>query len=352
MKTSKAIVFERPKKPGIQTIRLPEVDETTIVVKTRYSAISTGTEMKVYNGITCSLDGNLWYPLVPGYEEVGEVVYVGEKAPPTYTGEKLRVGDRVMANEVRRYPDHCAAWGGQVELAVKNGKTAGAPFDRCAKIPDGVSYQEAAVAYLACVAKKGMDKVGVRPGETVLVVGMGCIGLAAVQLARLAGAEKVIAMDVAESRLKNAARYTDCLINAKTANVLKVLAEMTDNKLADVIFEASGNSRVASQVHQYLKDGGWDRGDDGGRIHFQGDYPDPVVFSPYWKWYNKNMRISMTCAIGPGDKEAVLDLIAQKKLEVRSQITREVSVDEAPGAYEDLNNNREDILKILLRWQA
>lgn len=346
----KAIVMERPKKAVLREIKLPQVNEETIVVKTYYSGISSGTEMKVWEGISGHLGGELWYPLVPGYEEVGEVVYAGENAPLTVGGEKLRVGDRVMANEVRYYPEYCSAWGGQVEYAVKNSATAGAPFDPCAKIPDNVSYQEAVVTYLACVAQKGIDKVGIRKGETVLVTGMGNVGLSALQLIKLKGAGKVIAMDNQPSRLSLAGKYTDCLIDASKDPVSQ-LKNLTDGKLADVVFECSGSPQVAAESYRYLRDGGWDREEEGGRIHLQGDYPAPLVLHPYQKWFTKNLALSMTCAIKPGNKEYILNLISEGKFDAQSLYTKECFVDEAPQAYEELFHNRYDILKVIFQWR-
>lgn len=340
----KAIVFERPGKAVVKEIKLPPIDDETIVVKTQFSGISSGTEMKVYEG---RKDG-LWYPLVPGYEEVGEVVYVGKKAHLTATGERLKVGDRVMANEVRFYPEYCAAWGGQVEYAVKSVKSP-TSFDLCAKIPDNVSYQEGVIAYLACVAKKGLDKVGINPGETVLVIGMGNIGLSAVQLAKLRGA-KVIAMDVHKGRLNLASKYTDLLINASAPDPVNNLLDITNGKGADVVFECSGNSKSAQETDKYLRDGGWEKDDDGGRIHLQGDYPTPIIIYPYSGWFCKNIRMSMTCALKPGDKEAILQLISEGKFDARSLYTKEYMVDDAPEAYQDLQKNRYDILKILFKW--
>lgn len=346
----KAIIVERPKQAVIKPIRLPEVDEETVVVKTHYSGISSGTEMKVWSGLSGHLEGKLWYPVVPGYEEVGEVVYVGKDAPPTATGEPLKVGDRVMANEVRYYPDYCAAWGGQVEYAIKNPTTAAAPFDLCAKIPDKVSYREAVVAYLACVAQKGIDKVGIKEGETVLVIGMGNIGLSALQLIQLKGAGKVIAMDNQPSRLSLAGKYTEHLIDASKSDALAQLKDRTDGRLADVVFECSGNPQVAAETHRYLRDGGWDKEDEGGRIHLQGDYPASIVLHPYQRWFTKNLSLSMTCALKPGNKEYILQLIREDKFDARSLYTKECSIEEAPKAYEELDHNRYDILKILFRW--
>lgn len=347
--TAKAVVVERPGRAAIQEIRLPEIDDETVVVKTHYSGISTGTEMKVYLGLSGALGGALWYPLIPGYEEVGEVVHVGKNARPTPSGEQLKVGDRVMANEIYSYPDHCAAWGGQVEFAVNKPGTTPHP---CTKIPDGVSYQEAVVAYLASVAKKGVDKVGVQPGETVLVIGMGTVGLSAVQLARIAGAGKVFAMDISKPRLDLAKRYADEVIDPSAAAPVEQIQELTDGRLVDVVIECSGRATVVRDCIDYLRDGGWDREDDGGRIHLQADYPpsEAVMLYPYQKWFVKNLRLSMTCAFLPGGKEEVLDLIAQGRFDAKGLYTKEVPVAELPAAYEELRRSKGEILKILAKW--
>ncbi len=75
---AKAIVVERPSQAQVKEIALAPIDDDTIVVETKYSAISTGTELKVWSGLSGHLGGELWYPLIPGYEEVGEIVYVGK----------------------------------------------------------------------------------------------------------------------------------------------------------------------------------------------------------------------------------------------------------------------------------
>jgi 2-desacetyl-2-hydroxyethyl bacteriochlorophyllide A dehydrogenase len=348
----KAIIFERPNKAVVKDIKFASVDNETLVVKVMYSGISSGTEMKVYQAFSGPLDGALWYPCVPGYEEVGEVVFVGKNAQKTAIGETLKVGDRVMANEVRFYPDYCAAWGGQAEYAIKNPKTSPASFDKCAKIPNNVSYQEAVVAYLSSVAKKGIDKVGVKKGEIVLVIGMGVIGLSAVQLAKIMGAKRVIAMDIRINRLRLAKKYTEYIVDSSKINYMEKLMDLTDGNMANVVIECSGNAESASQTYKYIKDGGWDEEDDCGRIHLQGDYPpmEQVILAPYQRWYTKNLRMSFTCATGPGKKEEILKLISSGKFDAKSLYTDEYFVDDAPKAYEDLKKHRYDKLKTLFKW--
>ncbi len=344
---AKAIVVSQPSHAEVKDISLCPVDEDTIVIKTEYSAISTGTELKVWSGLSGHLGGQLWYPLIPGYEEVGEIVWVGKNV------KGYQIGDRVMANEVRYYPNHCAAWGGQCGLAIKNKKTAPSPFDPPAKIPDNVSYQQAVLAYLAAVAEKGINKVKINVGETVLVIGMGMIGISAVQLAKLEGA-KVIAMDINRKRLELAESFADEIIDARKDNPVKILQQMTNNRLADVIVECSGNPKVISELYQYLRNGGWTNDDDGGRIHLQGDYPYPIIINWYQPWFTKNMRISMTCAIRPGGKEKILKLMSEGKFRtdtiLNSDMTLEMPVDDAQNAYKTLKESDGDIFKILLKW--
>lgn len=336
----KAIVFKRPEEAEVREIRFADVDEETIVVKTKYSGISTGTEMAVYTGEAAG--EGVWYPCVPGYEEVGEVVYVGKKAFKTNTGEILKVGDRVMANEVRYYPDYMAAWGGQCSYAIKNPKTSPYPMDRPAKIPDNVSYQEAVVAYLAAVAKKGIDKVKINQGETVLVIGMGVIGLSAVQLAKLYGAGKVIAADIFEPRLRHAKKYTEYALNNSKPGFIKELLDMNNGKKVDVIIECSGNPEAVNKLFDYVR--------PGGRVHLQGQYRQPIIITRYARWNCSDLVVSATIAINPGGKEEILKLISEGKFDAKNLYTEEVYVDDAPKAYKKLKENKE-ILKILLKWE-
>ncbi len=346
---AKAVIIERPFHVAVKEIRLPEVNDQTIVVRTHYSAITTGTELKTWNGKTGKLGGKLWYPLVPGYEQVGVVEYVGPKARKTATGETIGVGDRVMANEVRVYPDYCAAWGGQVGISIKNDTTSPSSTDPPAKIPDGVSFQEAVVSYLAAVAKKGVDKVGVHPGETVVVIGMGAVGLSTVQLCKLAGAT-VIAVDVSSWRVERAKKYADHLINCDGAKAYKPVAELTNGRMADVVIEASGDSAVVNSLCQLIREGGWERDDDGGRIHLQGDYPDPISITQYSQWFNRNLRISTSCAFKPGDKEYILNLIKERKFDARILWDKEIAVDDAPAEYTELDTHHDTRLKTIIKW--
>ncbi|OHB57625.1 MAG: hypothetical protein A2Y12_17930 [Planctomycetes bacterium GWF2_42_9] len=351
MEKANAIIVDRPRNASIEEIKLPQINDESIVIRTTYSAISTGTEIKVWNGKTGKLGGALWYPLVPGYEQVGIVEYVGPKARKTALGEILKVNDRVMANEVRRYPDFCAAWGGQIGMSVKNATTSSSPFDMPAKIPDALSFQDAVVCYLAAVAKKGIDKIGLKKNETVIVIGMGAVGLSALQLATLAGT-KTIAMDKSSWRLERAKPFCAMSLcaDASHEDIVEKIESLTNGKMADVVIEASGDSAVVNNLRKLIRDGGWELEDDGGRIHLQGDYPEPICFTPYQEWFNRNLRISMTCALKAGDKESILKLASEGKFNTKVLYDKEISFKEAPSEYAELEKHRDHRMKTVLKW--
>ena len=66
-----------------------------------------------------------------------------------------------------------------------------------------------------------------------------------------------------------------------------------------MVFECSGNPAIVGELYKFLRDGGWGKSDEGGRIHLQGDYPAPTIIYPYFRWFVKNLTLSMTCAVKP-----------------------------------------------------
>jgi L-iditol 2-dehydrogenase len=340
-KEGKAIIFEEKNKAVVKNILFADIDEQAIVVKTKYSGISAGTEMAVFAGQES--ENVVRFPCVPGYEEVGEVVYVGPKAPLTNSRQTVKVGDRVMANEVRYYPDYFPAWGGQCEYAVKTPRTSPADMDKVAKIPDNVSYQEAVVAYLACVAKKGVDMVGINPGETVVVVGMGQIGLSDLQLLNYYGAGKIIAADIRDNRLKFAEKYTALTVNLSDGKGAEKIKEINNGKEADVAIECSGDPAAVNPLADYVR--------AGGRVHLQGQYRQPITVTEYARWNCKDLRISCSIALSPGNKEEILKMISEGSFDAKGLYSMEYSVDRAPEAYQELKNHRYEHLKILFRWE-
>jgi S-(hydroxymethyl)glutathione dehydrogenase/alcohol dehydrogenase len=218
------------------------------------------------------------YPLVLGHEAAGVVAEVGADV----TG--VAVGDHVVLNWAvpcracwfctRGEPWLCASIEGKT--GTPGGTLAdGAPFEAClglgamaeevvvpatavVPIPDDVPLEEAALLGCAILTGVGaaLNVAHIRPGESVLVLGQGGIGLAAVAGARIAGADRIVAVDTSASKepLARAAGATDFLLADPTLG--KQLRAMTDGRGVDAALECVGSAGTIRQAWTSVRRGG------------------------------------------------------------------------------------------------
>lgn len=337
---SKAVVMERPGEISFRDIRLTVPRDDARIARTVLSSISSGTDMKTYRGLQPAQ--SLWYPCVPGYENMGVI-----EDPGIHTD--LKAGDRVMINECRKFAEVCAAWGGSVGYAVKDSFTASSPFDYMVKVPDNVSDRDAVLAYLPCVALKGIKRIPLAPNQTIVVVGAGMVGISALQILKIMEPTvTTVSVERNAFRRSIAAHYADHVLAPEVA--VKKLADITGGKLADIVIECSGNQEVVGSLHQYLKEGGWAHDDTPGHIHLQGDYPGRIVLDGYNFWFNKNCTITMTCALAPDCKEQILAWMSEGKFDTSHLPVEVWPVSKAAEAYRYQDEKREEVFKIILDW--
>ena len=341
-KTTRALVIEKPHLANVRDIKLTEPRPDAYVCQTLFSAISTGTDMKTYKGM--QHPEQCYYPLVPGYENAGIVVAKGPDAR-----KDLNIGDRVMINECREYGDVCAAWGGASEFTIKDSFTCNDHADQSVIIPDNVTYEQAVLAYLACVPLKGIGRLTLRPHETIVVIGAGMVGISAIQeLKILEPTLQVISVERNAFRRSIAENYADIVCSPEDAQ--SVIYEATNGKMADQLMECSGNPEVFGGLYKLVKDGGWKDDDIPAHIHLNGDYPDKLVFDHYHRWFVKNATITMTCALKEGSKQQVLKWISEGKFDT-SKLPYEVwGISKAKEAFEHQEKAGVDCFKILFDW--
>ncbi len=350
-KTCRAVVIERPHEANLREIKLTEPMSDAFVAKTTFSSISTGTDMKTYKGM--QHPEQCYYPLVPGYETAGVVVAVPEEGADLShfpeSARNLKVGDRVMINECRKYGDVCAAWGGGSEYTIKDSNTTNNQFDYMVKIPDNVTDVQAVLAYLACVPLKGISRLTLRPNETIVVIGAGMVGISAIQeLKILEPTLRVVCIERNAFRRTIAQKYADLVVAPEDA--VETIREFTNGKMADQLMECSGNPEVVGTLHKYIKDGGWEEDDRPAHIHLQGDYPDRIIFDHYHRWFVKNATITMTCALKAGCKEQVLQWISEGKFDTSGLPIEIWPVSKCKEAFEYMEKKGADAFKIVFDW--
>ncbi len=338
-----ATVIERPMEANFREITLTPKQADTVVCKTRMSAISTGTDMKTYHGM--QHPEQCYYPLVPGYENMGVILEEGDYAPG------FKKGDRVMINECRKYMDVCSAWGGGTLICHKDMNNAGGAGDPLCKVPDNVTDEQAVLAYLACVPLKGIEKFKFEEKETILVFGAGMVGLSGVQILKILNpTATVISVEPHPYRQEIAKHYADYVITPDEKGIA-TLMDITNGKKADKILECSGNPEVPGTLYRYIKDGGWSDGNEGGHIHLNGDYPEKLIFDHYHRWFVKNVNMSMTCAIKWKGKGQILQWMSEGKFDT-SHLPIEIwEAGKAKEAFEYQHKKGMDCFKILFDWR-
>lgn len=145
----------------VREYRLADVQPHQFVVKTRYSMVSTGTELRVLGG-HYGVAGR--YPAIPGYASVGEVVEVGSEV------KGFRVGDRVSCRNPQPVPGVTNFfWGGQsaLQLHVEEG------MDRPVRLPAGAEFRDYVTVEIATISLRGVTQADPQPGETAVVLGQG-----------------------------------------------------------------------------------------------------------------------------------------------------------------------------------
>jgi len=255
-----ALVKEKEGKAGLglQECPVPAYGEDEVLIKVAYSGIC-GTDLHIYH------DQYPYYPpVILGHEFSGEIVEIGNEVT------LFAPGDRVVGEPHNKACGKCyqcrnghiqncsdkrsIGWG--IDGAFTNYLVM--PEHLLHKVPDGVSMEAAAVTEpAAIVAHQLLERAGVRAGDNVVIMGVGPIALLAAQMARIAGAGKVIlcgcTSDI-EFRLKIAEKLNcfDRFIDVLREDAAAIIMEETGIG-ADLVVEASGAGSAIKTAIKVLR---------------------------------------------------------------------------------------------------
>jgi len=349
------IILEATGKIRIGSFELPRPGPHDILVRTRLTQVSAGTEVNAIrarrSGAPLGEGGDV--PL--GYTSVGVVDAVGSEV------KGLVPGDRVLGEG-----PHASHWLVSQAATTEQGLLP---------VPDEVDDAWAAFAILGDVALHAVQRARITLGESVAVHGQGVVGLIALRLARLSGAHPLIGVDVVDERLRVSKLYgASHVVNAASQDVAAYIqaatpaprrfagvaaAGLEPTSGADVQIHATSRIDVVPQIVQAAA--------DRGRIVIAGAtaaWPDPgpsvplsldvllrreisvvgsyetgfAVSHPYWPWARSRNHAT------------VIDLIRRGELDVRPLISHVVPYTEAPAIYDMLAAGPEGWLSIAFTW--
>jgi len=304
----------------------------------------------------CGSDVMEWYrikkaPLVLGHEITGKIERIGSEVKGYSIGDRVFVSHHVPCNTCR----YCRAGRHTVcqTLHSTNFDPGGfAEFLRVPPInvnrgtfilPDDVTFDEGTfVEPLACVLR-GQRIAGVKPDQTVAVLGSGISGILHVALARAAGVQRIVATDVNEYRLEKAEVFGATDIFHADDDIPEQIRRVNDGRAADVVIVCAG---ALGALEQAL--GCVDRG--GTVLFFATPPPGEELRVPVNDFWRNGITLVPSYAGAPADCAAALDLIAQKAVPVTDMITHHLALDEIQAGFRLVHRGGES-LKVIVEPQ-
>ena len=340
----RAVTYQAPGEVRVEEKPDPELtaaDEALVQVEA--SGIC-GSDLHIYHGRVPVETG-----FTIGHEFVGTVLAVGEGV------ERVAVGDRVLGcfhtacatcSACLRGDYHRCRRGRTFGHGSKLGDLQGAQAEKLLvpraeltlrRVPEGMSADVALFA--GDVMGTGYHAVahaGIRSGDTVAVLGLGPVGLCAVQAARAAGAVGVFAIDTVEQRLAMAADFGATPIHLTEQDPKRVVRSATDGGV-DVVVDAVGDPAPLEMAISLARDAGTVSGI--GAYAGRGEVPLGLAWLK-----GLTLRLGLANVIAHVDR--VLALIEAGALDPAPLVTHHMKLDEASQAYELYD--RREALKIVL----
>lgn len=288
----------------------------------------------------CSGDVVPWYirkkaPLVFGHEPVGEIVAIGPEVEAFRPGQRVFVHHHAPCFRCRACARgefvQCPTWkkshidpGGMAEFFRVPAINLGGDT---LPLPDAVSDADGTlVEPLACVVKS-FDRAGSVDGASVLIIGLGVMGLLHVLMARHLGARQVLAADLVASRCARAARLgAHTVIDASIGDLTAQVRDHTDGEGAEVVIV--GPATVAA-IEQGLACAA--RGAT--VVQFMGTEPGATLPLPTFDFYFKELRLVPSYSCGPVETRRALDLINTGVVGARHVVTHRFPLAQAAEAY-------------------
>lgn len=326
----------------VETRPIPQIGAGELLVKTEACGLCGGEAME-------------WYlvpraPKVLGHEPTGVVVRVGAGVTQFREGDPVFVHHHVACLEChfcrRGYYTLCDRFkrtnldpGGFAEYFRVPAEIVQLDVHR---LPDGLSFEVGTVIEPLACALKGINRAGIQPGDTVAIVGVGFMGMCYLQLARLQGAGRIVALDLNDWRLDKAqALGATHTLNPQTVEPLQAFRDLNQGLLADVVIVTAPSLKA------------WELGmalcEKGATLHGAAPMPPDAQWSAHLnKLYFSEITVNFSYSASHLDIREALDLLNTKRFNAQPLITHTFGLEQVGEAIQLLLRGGES-LKILIK---
>lgn len=338
----KALVLHGVRDLQFEEVPQPEVGEGEVLLRVGACGIC-GTDIHFYRG-----EWRVRTPLIPGHEFSGVIEKVGPGVDWLEEGLHVVAEPNVTCSrcyycrmEKRNfYCPNIRAVGVDVDGAFAEYVKVSAA--NVYSVPSWMSFEEAALVEPIACCVRGLYNVGLEPGDTVAVVGVGPVGLLMVQLAKMWGASRVYAVDLIDRRLSLAKRLgADVTINAVREDPAEAVCSDTECIGVDVAIEAVGSSKAIEMAVKLAR--------RGGRVLIFGVAPenDVLQLRPF-ELYDKELTVVASYR-SPHTFQRAVRIAASGRVALCPIISHVLPLEKGVEAFRMVDEKKEDVIKVVLK---
>ena len=338
----KAARFYGPGVPlKVEDVPVPEVGRNDVLIKVKACGVCYSDVHKLHGSVILKRT-----PVTLGHEISGEIAEAGTEVKGFREGDRVAVCCMVPCGSCQ----HCLT--GRENICARGEVTIGMQLDgglaeyvrvpagNVFKIPDAMSHEEAAILTDALATPyHAIRRLCIKPGDWVVIYGMGGLGMCAVQVANLNGA-RVIGIDLFDAKLKIAKELgADHTINAKQDDPVKRTMEIT-NGGADIAMEFIGLAKTVQQAIKSVKPSGRIMLVGIGKGVFNVDWQD-ILF--------KQLSLFACYGVVRADFPRLIELVSSGKINLKKLITHVVPLNEANRAIEILDKKIDNPIRVVVK---
>ena len=335
----KAIKILKPGSVTVEEIPMPVVKEGQALLKIKYCGIC-GADVASYTGNQPFTT----YPRIPGHEFSAEIITIPEN------DKGLKPGDIVTCNPYFNCGTCYSCRRGIVNACTDNqtmGVQRDGSFCQYVAMPveriipgKGLSAKELALIEPFSISCHALSRATIKPGDNLLIVGAGPIGIFALMKAKAMGA-RVMISDLLDNRLNLAKEYgADRIVNTSREDLITAAKEFTNGDMFDVCVEACGLSVTFLNCI--------DCAATGANVILIGNGKKETTFL-HSVLLKKELNVFGSRNAFTKDFESLIDLVASKKADVMKIISAVYDMDDAQKAFEALAHNDGSLAKVLIK---
>ncbi len=340
----KALVLEEYNRLVYRDVPEPECLPGEVVIRVKACGIC-GSDVHGLDGST----GRRIPPLIMGHEASGLIARTGEGVRDWKEGDRVTfdstiypLDDWFTRQGLYNLSDNREVIGVSPGTYRRNGAFAeyvAVPRHVLYRIPDSVSFEQAAMVEPVAVAMHAVNLAGLKAGSSCVVVGAGSIGTFIIKILGLTGATEIIAIDLNSYQLENARKWGATeVFEASDPDLARKIRAMTRHNGADAAFEAVGKEKSLNLAIDLTR--------KGGTVVMVGN-ATPTVNFPMQKVVTGEMKILGSCAIR-GEYETVLEYMSKGMIDAGEFISAIAPLKEGAEWFSRLRNGDGQLNKVIL----